>query len=482
MIEGGQGPIVNDEAAPAPTDYAPPVSETKPTKNYPYRKANPNPFIPYRKPSAASPSVEPKEAPTQDTILYDPTPVIEEVEAPSYFKPIPEEAQSYEVYPAIPTSQTNTELPPTPSYFVPSVENREEPEEPQATSYPVQESSQKPGKKAALRYTWRPLKSTSQPAPESPPAPQTYSKPAEPANQYAREQPEPYTPVEDLKPEHKSQPSGTYTQDEPAPSPPQTYTKQEQPSPSYSNTYTKPEEPKPSPPRTYTKPKQPEPSPPKSYTWEKRPPPPPRTYPKQEEKPAPPPPKSYQESEQPAPSPPVTYSRPQKPSPPAPKPSRPYIKQSEPQNTYTVQKQPPAARPPPSYVSYSNSSPSEQVPEKPQEEPKQPKYTPGPVYYKSMKEEEGSKKPVTRPPKRKEKPTPGKVYYKPAPIKKEEAKITYQRPSQSSSKPSSAAESSNTGENAIKPGFGFESGNFEIPDFFRNFLSAPPPWINIKDW
>ncbi len=30
--------------------------------------------------------------------------------------------------------------------------------------------------------------------------------------------------------------------------------------------------------------------------------------------------------------------------------------------------------------------------------------------------------------------------------------------------------------------FGFTEGSFKIPDFFRNFLSAPPPWIRLKDW
>ena len=37
----------------------------------------------------------------------------------------------------------------------------------------------------------------------------------------------------------------------------------------------------------------------------------------------------------------------------------------------------------------------------------------------------------------------------------------------------------NTGENDFGVGFASEEA-FKIPDFFRNFLSAPPVWIKAK--
>ena len=102
-------------------------------------------------------------------------------------------------------------------------------------------------------------------------------------------------------------------------------------------------------------------------------------------------------------------------------------------------------------------------------------------------------------------PTPGPVYYKPyvpKPTKEEMqmeeelAKDTMIRNTETSSNaysqppasPSSggleyygdeARADVNNGENDIGVGFAAET-QFKIPDFFRNFLSAPPPWIKAK--
>lgn len=110
------------------------------------------------------------------------------------------------------------------------------------------------------------------------------------------------------------------------------------------------------------------------------------------------------------------------------------------------------------------------------EEPAAP--PPNVVYYKPL----SSTPPPPPPPKTKATPSP--VYFKPAPVRsgyKKPQEPFKQTPKEEDSK--MANEESPSKKEPYEFG-DFAEGSFKIPDFFRNFLSAPPSWINIKpkDW
>ncbi len=119
-----------------------------------------------------------------------------------------------------------------------------------------------------------------------------------------------------------------------------------------------------------------------------------------------------------------------------------------------------------SVVYYKPYQPQETVEEEEEEEEevevKEPPASPSPPYYYKSES-----KPQESPPAK-------------------EASYTVYRP-ESSSYSSSDSDGNQIEASPATYEFGFTEGSFKIPDFFRNFLSAPPPWINIggkgnRDW
>lgn len=115
-------------------------------------------------------------------------------------------------------------------------------------------------------------------------------------------------------------------------------------------------------------------------------------------------------------------------------------------------------------------------------QPPQPSQAPPAEFYNpyqledESKEEDFAASPTSSPP-----------YYKNPP---QESPPVYQQPiggtSYKSSEGVGAESFEEAGGSSSSYEFGFTEGSFRIPDFFRNFLSAPPPWINIgkgnKNW
>ncbi len=97
--------------------------------------------------------------------------------------------------------------------------------------------------------------------------------------------------------------------------------------------------------------------------------------------------------------------------------------------------------------------------------------TPGPIYYKEFSSANNYEPATTT--KAPETPTTTK-----APPQPSYGQQAYYRPQESSTTPEEANEISQTRNNVYE--FGFTEGQFRIPDFFRDFLSAPPSWIRLS--